>query len=80
MLKKEEWGSWDNSLARATRGRGLPSLDARSWIIPPTPIKWLLAAALLDRLFEHPETIEASVVYERFIRSFVHKPSFSAAC
>ena len=49
-------------------------------IIPPTPIKWLLAAALLDRLFEHPEIIEASVVYGRSIRSFVDKPSFSAAC
>ncbi len=39
-----------------------------------------LAAALLDSLFEHPETIETSAPYGRFIRSFVHKPSFSAAC
>ncbi len=26
-----ERGGWDGPLARATRGRGLPSLDARSW-------------------------------------------------
>ncbi len=39
-----------------------------------------LAAALLDGIFEHPETIETSAPYGRFMRSFVHTPSFSAAC
>jgi hypothetical protein len=39
-----------------------------------------LAAPFLDGLFEHPETVETSVPYGIFIRSFVHKPSFSAAC
>ena len=46
-------GSWDDPLARATRGRGLPSLDARSWDHPIHPFKVTVAAALLDDLFEH---------------------------
>jgi hypothetical protein len=39
-----------------------------------------LAAALLDGLFEHPETIVTSVPWGTFIQHFVHKSSFSAAC
>jgi hypothetical protein len=39
-----------------------------------------LAAALLDGLFEHPETIVTSVLWGTFIRHFAHKSSFSAAC
>jgi hypothetical protein len=31
-------GSWDDPRARATRGRGLPSLDARSWDHPSHPL------------------------------------------
>ena len=38
MLKKE-WGSWDDPRARATRGLGRPSLDARSWDHPSHPFK-----------------------------------------
>ena len=33
------WGSWDDPRARATRGRRLPSLDARSWDHPSHPLK-----------------------------------------
>ena len=34
-------GGWDDPRARATRGRGLPSLDARSWDHPSHPLaKW----------------------------------------
>ena len=47
-------GSWDDPLARATRGRRLPSLDARSWDHPIHTFKVTVAAALLDSLFEHP--------------------------
>jgi len=32
------WGGWDDPRARATRGRGLPSLDARSWDHPSHPV------------------------------------------
>jgi hypothetical protein len=39
-----------------------------------------LTAALLDGLFEHPETILMSVPYERFQRLFVYKLTFSATC
>ena len=39
-----------------------------------------LAAALLDGLFEHPETILTSAPYGRFHWRFVDKPSFSTAC
>jgi hypothetical protein len=39
-----------------------------------------LAAALLDGHFEHPDTIVTSVLWGTFIRHFVHKSSFSAAC
>ena len=38
MLKKER-GSWDDPLARATRGLGRPSLDVRSWDHPSHPLK-----------------------------------------
>ena len=38
MLKKG-WGSWDDPLARATRGLRRPSLDARSWDYPTHPFK-----------------------------------------
>ena len=31
-------GSWDDPPARATRGRRLPSLDARSWDHPTHPL------------------------------------------
>ena len=31
-------GGWDDPRARATRGRGLPSLDARSWDHPSHPL------------------------------------------
>ncbi len=33
-----ERGSWDDPHARATRGRRLPSLDARSWDQPSHPL------------------------------------------
>ena len=39
MLKKRDWGSWDDPLARATRGLRRPSLDARSWDHPTNPNK-----------------------------------------
>ena len=39
-----------------------------------------LAAALLDGLFEHPETMLTSAPYGRFHRRFVDKPRFSTAC
>jgi hypothetical protein len=39
-----------------------------------------LAAALLDGLFEHPETILTSAPYGRFHWRFVDKLSFSTAC
>ena len=32
-----EWGGWDDPFARATRGLGRPSLDARSWDRPTHP-------------------------------------------
>ena len=35
---KKGWGSWDDPSARATRGRGLPSLDARSRDHPSHPL------------------------------------------
>src|SRR4029078_12032298 len=38
-MLKEGWGSWDNPRARATRGLGRPSLDARSWDHPSHPLK-----------------------------------------
>ena len=38
MLKKGARGGWDDPFARATRGRGLPSLDARSWDHPSHPL------------------------------------------
>jgi hypothetical protein len=38
-----------------------------------------LTAALLDSLFEHPETILTSTPFGRFQRYCVHKLSFSAA-
>jgi hypothetical protein len=37
MLKRV-WDGWDDPRARATRGRGLPSLDARSWNHPSHPV------------------------------------------
>jgi len=39
-----------------------------------------LAAALLDGLFEHPETIFTAAPYGKLQRCFVYKPSFSAVC
>jgi hypothetical protein len=39
-----------------------------------------LAAALLDGLFERPETILTSAPYGRFHWRFVDKLSFSTAC
>jgi hypothetical protein len=39
-----------------------------------------LTAALLDGLFEHPETILPSTPFGRFQRHFVHESSFSADC
>jgi hypothetical protein len=36
---KKEWDSWDDPRARATRGLGRPSLDARSWDHPSHPFK-----------------------------------------
>jgi hypothetical protein len=38
-----------------------------------------LAAALLDRLFEHPENFQASAAKGKFQRCFVYQSSFSAA-
>jgi len=38
VLKRER-GSWDDPHARATRGLGRPSLDARSWDHPSHPLK-----------------------------------------
>jgi hypothetical protein len=40
----------------------------------------LLAAALLDSLFEHPEVIPASTPYRTFQPYCGHQSSFSAAC
>ncbi|MCG3773336.1 MAG: hypothetical protein JW395_0142 [Nitrospira sp.] len=37
MLKRGR-GSWDDPRARATRSRGLPSLDARRWDHPSHPL------------------------------------------
>ena len=31
-------GGWNDPRARATRGRGLPSLDARNWDHPSHPL------------------------------------------
>jgi hypothetical protein len=39
-----------------------------------------LTAALLDDLFEHPETILPSAPSGRFQRRFVYKSSFPAVC
>jgi hypothetical protein len=49
-------GSWNDPRARATRGRGLPSLDARSWNHPSHPLE-VIAAALLNELFEQPDDL-----------------------
>jgi hypothetical protein len=38
-----------------------------------------LAAALLDRLFEHPENFQASAAKGKFQRCFVYQSSLSAA-
>jgi hypothetical protein len=38
-----------------------------------------LAAALLDRLFEHPENFQASAAKGNFQRCFVYQSSFSTA-
>ena len=40
----------------------------------------LFAAALLDRLFEHPEVILALASYEQFEPYCWHQQSFSADC
>ncbi len=53
MLKRGR-GSWDDPLARATRGLSRPSLDARSWDHPTYPFKVTVPAALLEGGFEHP--------------------------
>jgi hypothetical protein len=37
-MLKEGRGSWDDPRARATRGLGRPSLDARSWDHPTHPL------------------------------------------
>jgi len=39
-----------------------------------------LAAALMNSLLEHPETIVTSVPYGRINRHFVYRPNFPAAC
>ena len=67
MLKKGGWGSWDDPLARATRGRGLPSLDARSRDHPTHPLqsdrslrpRWTaFLSILLSQLLEELQLIE----------------------
>ena len=77
MLKKREWGSWDDPLARATRGLRRLSLDARSWDHPTHPNKVTARCGLAwgkERLgapglggfeksghFEHPVVISDTV-------------------
>ena len=44
-------GGWDDPRARETRGRRLPSLDARTGIVPATPYKVIVRCGLAERPF-----------------------------
>ena len=40
------WGGWNDPRARATRGRGLPSLDTRRWDHSSHPFKMIVRCGL----------------------------------
>ena len=63
MLKKRNGVAGTIPCARATRGRRLPSLDARSWDHPSHPlVSDRSSAVLLNGLFEHLAAVTAGLL------------------